>query len=39
MIPMAIPAVGGMTVAAITYFITPVLYAMREERALNKIDK
>lgn len=32
MIPMAIPAFGGMLVAAITYFIVPVLYAIREER-------
>ena len=32
MIPMAIPAFGGMIVAAITYFIVPVLYYMREER-------
>jgi Cu(I)/Ag(I) efflux system membrane protein CusA/SilA len=31
MIPMAIPAFGGMLVAAITYFIVPVLYCMREE--------
>jgi Cu(I)/Ag(I) efflux system membrane protein CusA/SilA len=36
MIPMAIPAFGGMIVAAITYFITPVLYAIREERKLVK---
>ncbi|MDH5475369.1 MAG: efflux RND transporter permease subunit [Cyclobacteriaceae bacterium] len=36
MIPMAIPAFGGMIVAAISYFITPVLYSMREERKLNK---
>lgn len=36
MIPMAIPAFGGMLVAAITYFIVPVLYAMREERNLRK---
>jgi Cu(I)/Ag(I) efflux system membrane protein CusA/SilA len=36
MIPMAIPAFGGMIVASITYFITPVLYSMREERALKK---
>jgi Cu(I)/Ag(I) efflux system membrane protein CusA/SilA len=34
MIPMAIPAFGGMVVASITYFIVPVLYAMREERKL-----
>lgn len=32
MIPMAIPAFGGMIFAAVTYFIVPVLYSMREER-------
>jgi copper/silver efflux system protein len=31
MIPMAIPAFGGMTVALITLFVVPVLYAAREE--------
>lgn len=31
MIPMAIPAFGGMLVASVTYFIVPVLYSMREE--------
>lgn len=36
MVPMAIPAFGGMLVASITYFITPVLYAMREERKIKK---
>lgn len=36
MIPMAIPAVGGMLVAVITYFIVPVLYSLREERKMNK---
>ena len=36
MIPMAIPAVGGMVVASVTYFIVPVLYCMREERKLKK---
>lgn len=36
MIPMAIPAFGGMAVAAITYFVVPVLYCMREERKLEK---
>ncbi|MEQ9217934.1 MAG: efflux RND transporter permease subunit [Cyclobacteriaceae bacterium] len=35
MIPMAIPAFGGMAVAAITYFVVPVLYCMREERKLE----
>ncbi|MFO8022240.1 MAG: efflux RND transporter permease subunit [Perlabentimonas sp.] len=36
MIPMAIPAFGGMLVAAITYFVVPTLYSMREERKLKK---
>ncbi|GAB4234304.1 MAG: efflux RND transporter permease subunit [Ekhidna sp.] len=36
MVPMAIPAFGGMAVAAITYFVVPVLYCMREERKLKK---
>ena len=31
MIPMAIPAFGGMLMAVITYFIVPVLYAWKEE--------
>lgn len=31
MIPMAIPAFGGMLVAAITYFVVPVLYCWRLE--------
>ncbi len=35
MIPMAIPAFGGMLVAAITYFIVPTLYSLREERKLK----
>jgi Cu(I)/Ag(I) efflux system membrane protein CusA/SilA len=38
MIPMAIPAFGGMFFAAVTYFIVPVLYCMREEKKLNKIQ-
>ncbi|MGL1885176.1 MAG: efflux RND transporter permease subunit [Reichenbachiella sp.] len=38
MIPMAIPAFGGMMFAAITYFIVPVLYAIREERKLKKLQ-
>jgi Cu(I)/Ag(I) efflux system membrane protein CusA/SilA len=36
MIPMAIPAFGGMIVAAVTYFITPVLYSWREEQKFKK---
>jgi copper/silver efflux system protein len=35
MIPMAIPAFGGMIFAAVTYFIVPVLYSLREERKLE----
>jgi len=35
MVPMAIPAFGGMLVAAVTYFIVPVLYSLREERKLK----
>ncbi len=37
MVPMAIPAFGGMIVAAITYFIVPTLYSMREEYKLKKL--
>ncbi len=36
MIPMAIPTVGGMMVASISYFIVPVLYAWRAERSLPR---
>ncbi|NBC83940.1 MAG: cation transporter [Bacteroidetes bacterium] len=36
MVPMAIPAFGGMLVAAITYFVVPVLYCYREERKMKK---
>jgi len=36
MIPMAIPAFGGMTIQLVTLFIVPVLYSMREERRLKK---
>jgi Cu(I)/Ag(I) efflux system membrane protein CusA/SilA len=35
MIPMAIPAFGGMLIAVITYFIVPVIYCWREERRLG----
>jgi Cu(I)/Ag(I) efflux system membrane protein CusA/SilA len=35
MIPMAIPAFGGMTVALITLFVVPVLYSAREEHKLK----
>ena len=36
MIPMAIPAFGGMAVALVSIFIVPVLYCMREERRIQK---
>jgi copper/silver efflux system protein len=36
MVPMAIPAFGGMFVAAITYFIVPTLYSLREEWKIKK---
>lgn len=36
MIPMAIPAFGGMIMASITYFIVPVLYSIREELKFKK---
>jgi len=36
MIPMAIPAVGGMTIQLITLFVVPVLYGLREEVRLRK---
>ncbi|MDF2157646.1 efflux RND transporter permease subunit [Algoriphagus sp. CAU 1675] len=39
MIPMAIPAFGGMLVASITYFIVPVLYCIREEYQFKKNNK
>lgn len=35
MIPMAIPAFGGMIIACVSYFIVPVLYSYREERKLK----
>jgi Cu(I)/Ag(I) efflux system membrane protein CusA/SilA len=31
MAPMALPSVGGMTIALITLFVVPVLYASEEE--------
>jgi copper/silver efflux system protein len=36
MIPMAIPAFGGMTIALITLFVVPVLYSAREEYLIKK---
>ena len=39
MIPMAIPVFGGMLIDVTSYFIVPVLYAMREEWRLKKSKK
>ncbi len=36
MIPMAIPAFGGMTIALITLFVVPILYSWVAERRLRK---
>lgn len=36
MIPMAIPAFGGMIIDVTSYFIVPVLYAIREERKFKQ---
>ncbi len=39
MIPMAIPAFGGMAVALITLFVVPVLYSAREEYLIKRDSK
>ncbi|MGK0639511.1 efflux RND transporter permease subunit [Schleiferia thermophila] len=39
MIPMAIPAFGGMAVALISLFVVPVLYAAREEHQIKRATK
>jgi Cu(I)/Ag(I) efflux system membrane protein CusA/SilA len=36
MIPMAIPAFGGMTVALVTLFVVPILYAAKAEWQVKK---
>jgi Cu(I)/Ag(I) efflux system membrane protein CusA/SilA len=38
MIPMAIPAFGGMTVALISLFIVPVLYGKYQENKIKDIN-
>jgi len=35
MVPMAIPAFGGMLIELVTLFVVPVLYAMWQERELK----
>ncbi|MCK4797127.1 MAG: efflux RND transporter permease subunit, partial [Spirochaetes bacterium] len=39
MIPMALPAVGGMMVALITFFIVPIGYCWLKERELVKVKE
>lgn len=39
MIPMAIPAFGGMVVAALSYFMVPLLYHWRAEHQSRKANK
>ena len=36
MIPMAIPALGGMSIALVTLFVVPVLYAWKKEIELKR---
>ena len=36
MIPMALPAFGGMIVASLTWFVVPILYCALEERQLKR---
>ncbi len=36
MVPMAVPALGGMIIDMTSYFLLPVLYCWREERKLKK---
>jgi len=37
MIPMAVPAVGGMLIAVLTIFIVPVLYSLWQEWNLDQL--
>ena len=37
MIPMAIPAFGGMLIALITLFVVPVLFSWRQEAKIKKL--
>jgi Cu(I)/Ag(I) efflux system membrane protein CusA/SilA len=38
MIPMAIPAVGGMSIALITLFVVPVLFSWRKEAGIKTLE-
>jgi len=39
MAPMAVPSVGGMTVAAVTWFVVPMAYSALEERRVRREAK
>lgn len=39
MIPMAIPSFGGMLIALITLFVVPVLFSMKKEFQLKRVNK
>lgn len=39
MIPMAIPAFGGMLMTCITFYIVPVLYAIKKEKQFKNNNK
>jgi Cu(I)/Ag(I) efflux system membrane protein CusA/SilA len=39
MVPMAIPIVGGMSMAIITVFVVPVCYSLWQEKLLKKVQK
>ena len=39
MLPMAIPAFGGMTIELITLFVIPVLYALWHEKKLKRLNQ
>ena len=38
MVPMAIPAFGGMILQVMTMFVVPVLYSMWQEKKVNKLN-
>ena len=39
MVPMAIPAFGGMILQVMTMFVVPVLYSMWQELKVTKLSK
>ena len=39
MVPMALPALGGMSIELLTLFVVPVLYSAMEERRVKKMSK